>query len=236
MRDANRQTTVSAYIYEVLRGRIVSLDLPPGAVLQEKEFAEEFGVSRTPAREALLRLAEEQLVDIYPQSSTLVAPIRISLVKDAMVIRDALERYSAHAAAERADALQIAALDAIINQQRIAAASDDNAAFHAADETMHQTIAVISGHPNIWRVVKREKANVDRMRLLSLRFEGRFESVITQHCLIIEAIRGHSPEAAEAAMHAHLGRVLPSLEAMQARYPTYFENEAAPRARERRFA
>ena len=107
MTDVKRTTTVAAYIYEVLRGRIVALALPPGTVLQEKEFAEEFGVSRTPAREALLRLAEEQLVDIYPQSSTLVAPIRVSFVKDAMVIRDALERYSAHAAAERVDTAQM---------------------------------------------------------------------------------------------------------------------------------
>ena len=92
MREPRRQATASAYIYEALRDRIVALALPPGSVLQEKDFAEEFGVSRTPAREALLRLAEEQLVDIYPQSSTVVAPIRVSIVKDAMVIRDALER------------------------------------------------------------------------------------------------------------------------------------------------
>ena len=236
MREPRRQTTASAYIYEALRDRIVALALPPGSVLQEKDFAEEFGVSRTPAREALLRLAEEQLVDIYPQSSTVVAPIRVSIVKDAMVIRDALERYSAGAAAQRADAAQMAGLDAIIIRQQMAADSGDIEAFHAADEAMHQTIAVISGHPNIWRVVKREKSNVDRMRLLSLRFEGRFESVIAQHHLIIEALRAHLPEAAEAAMHAHLGWVLPSLEIMQERYPTYFEDEAAPRARARRFA
>ena len=236
MREPRRQTTASAYIYEALRDRIVALALPPGSVLQEKDFAEEFGVSRTPAREALLRLAEEQLVDIYPQSSTVVAPIRVSIVKDAMVIRDALERYSAGAAAQRADAAQMAGLDAIIIRQQMAADSGDIEAFHAADEAMHQTIAVISGHPNIWRVVKREKSNVDRMRLLSLRFEGRFESVIAQHRLIIEALRAHRPEAAEAAMHAHLGWVLPSLEIMLKRYPTYFEDEAAPRARARRFA
>ena len=236
MNDLKRPSTVSSYIYEVLRGRIVSLDLPPGAVLLEKELAGEFGVSRTPAREALLRLAEEQLVDIYPQSSTVVAPIRISFVKDAMVIRDALERYSARAAAQRADDAQMAALDAIVVQQRMAADANDIRAFHTADEEMHQTIALISGHPNIWRVVKREKANVDRMRLLSLRFEGRFESVIGQHGLIIDALRHHQPEAAEAAMHAHLGRVLPSLDAMQEQYPEYFEDEAAPSARVRRFA
>lgn len=236
MSDARRQTTASAYIYEALRDRIVSLALLPGSALQEKDFAEEFGVSRTPAREALLRLAEEQLVDIYPQSSTLVAPIRISFVQDAMVIRDALERFSANTAAQRIDAAQIATLDAIIIKQQMAAHTGDIAAFHAADEAMHQTIAIISGHPNIWRVVKREKANVDRMRLLSLRFEGRFEFVIAQHHLIIEALRARRPDAAEAAMHAHLGFVLPSLEIMQARYPDYFENEAAPRARIRRFA
>ena len=179
--DDKRSMTASARIHAALRDRIVALELAPGSALPEKEFAESFGVSRTPVREALLRLAEEQLVDIYPQSGTFVAPIRVSVVQDAMVIRNALERFAAGAAAARAGVADIAALDQNLARQRSAAALQDIEAFHAADEAMHQLIADIAGHPNIWRVVKREKANVDRVRLLSLHFAGRFETVIAEH-------------------------------------------------------
>ena len=120
--DEKRSKTASARIYDALRDRIVALELPPGSALPEKEFAESFGVSRTPVREALLRLAEDQLVDIYPQSGTFVAPIRVSVVLDAMVIRDALERFAARAAAARVGAAEIAALDANLARQRAAAA------------------------------------------------------------------------------------------------------------------
>ena len=231
-----RAMTASARIHAALRDRIVALELAPGSALPEKEFAESFGVSRTPVREALLRLAEEQLVDIYPQSGTFVAPIRVSVVQDAMVIRNALERFAAGAAAARAEGADIAALDANLARQRSAAALEDIDAFHASDEAMHQLIADIAGHPNIWRVVKREKANVDRVRLLSLHFAGRFETVIAEHARIVEALRERRPDAAEAAMHAHLGRVLPSLEASREKYPHYFEDEAAPKGRPRRAA
>jgi len=234
--DEKRSMTASARIHAALRDKIVALELPPGSALPEKEFAESFGVSRTPVREALLRLAEEQLVDIYPQSGTFVAPIRVSVVQDAMVIRNALERFAARAAAGRAGAADIAALDANLVRQRSAAALEDIEAFHAADEAMHQLIANIAGHPNIWRVVKREKANVDRVRLLSLHFAGRFETVIAEHARVVEALREHRPDAAEAAMHAHLGRVVPSLEASREKYPGYFEDEAAPKGRPRRAA
>ena len=229
--------TASARIHAALRDRIVALELAPGSALPEKEFAESFGVSRTPVREALLRLAEEQLVDIYPQSGTFVAPIRVSVVQDAMVIRNALERFAAGAAAARARAADIAALDRTSPASARAAALEDIDAFHASDEAMHQLIANIAGHPNIWRVVKREKANVDRVRLLSLHFAGRFETVIAEHARIVEAVSATSTGRG-GSCHARASRPRPSQPRRRVaeKYPDYFEDEAAPKARPRRAA
>jgi len=231
-----RPLTIASRIYAELRSRIVSLALPPGAPIAEKELLEAFGVSRTPVREALLRLAEEQLVDIYPQSGTFVALIRASVAQDAMVIRKALERFAAGEAAARAAPADIAALDLALKRQRAASEQGDVDAFHEADEAMHQLIATIAGHPNIWRVVKREKASVDRVRLLTLHFEGRFKTVIAEHKRIVEAIRARDSLKAEEMMNSHLSRVLPSLEAIRARYPDYFEDEGGGQARPRRSA
>jgi GntR family transcriptional regulator, rspAB operon transcriptional repressor len=231
-----RPLTSAARIHAALRDRIVSLELAPGAPLSEKELVEMFGVSRTPVREALLRLAEEELVDIYPQSGTFVARIRASVAQDAMAIRKALEGFCAREAARRTTPADIAHLDALLARQRVAAEFHDIEGFHSADEAMHQLVASLAGHPNIWRVVKREKASVDRVRLLTLEFEGRFGIVVAEHQRIVDALRARDPNAAEEAMSTHLSRVLPSLEAIRARHPDYFEDEDAPQSPSRRAA
>jgi DNA-binding GntR family transcriptional regulator len=233
-RIAGRPVTISSRVHAELRRRIVSLELPPGAPLAEKELIEGFGVSRTPVREALLKLVEEQLVVIYPQSGTFVARICASIAEDAMVIRVALEGFSAREAAVRALPADDVALERAIARQRAAAGSSDIQGFHETDEAMHQLIAEIAERPNIWRVVKREKASVDRVRLLSLQFEGRFKAVIAEHKRIVDAIRARDPAKAEEMMSTHLSRVLPSVAAIRARHPNFFADESAPPGQPRR--
>ena len=94
-----RVATTAARVYERLLADIVTMRLAPGATLNEKQLCQDFGVSRTPVREALLRLAEENLVDIYPQIGTLVTRIQAPAVRDAMAMREALERETARQAA-----------------------------------------------------------------------------------------------------------------------------------------
>ena len=228
---ATRPASAAARIYETLRERIVSLQLLPGAPISEKQFVEAFGVSRTPVREAVLRLAEDQLVDIYPQSGTFVSLISESAARDAMAIRIALERSAVREAAKRASQGDVEELQRLLRRQRLAASERDIADFHEADEAMHRALAVIAGHPNFWRVIKREKAHVDRLRLLTLQVPGRFEAVLTQHEAIVAGVAARDPVAAEAAMDAHLQRVLPGLDAIRETYPDNFETEAAARPR-----
>ena len=71
-------------VFEHLREQIMSLSLIPGTVLSRAELVEQFGVSQTPIRDALMRLAEEGLVDIYPQHATVVCPINIALARQAL--------------------------------------------------------------------------------------------------------------------------------------------------------
>ncbi len=92
-------------------------------LLQEKRIADDFGVSRTPVREALLRLSEGGLVDIYPQSSTVVSRVPVSAIPEAVVVRKALEGTTVETAALTATAADIARLDTIIARQRSHAAA-----------------------------------------------------------------------------------------------------------------
>src|SRR3954452_19637725 len=183
-----RAIPASARIQAILRERIVGMQVPPGAPVSEKEIAEAYGVSRTPVREAVLRLAEERLVDIYPQYGTFVSRISLETLKDAMVIREALERVAVREAAAKATTDDIAALRKILDRQRASDKAGDLAAFHAADEDFHQAISAVSGHPNLWRVVKQEKAKVDRCRMLTLPMSVPGPHVIRQHLAIVEAL------------------------------------------------
>ena len=97
-----RAETAAKMLYRELKAEIVSIGRKPGEPIVEREIASSFGVSRTPVREAILRLADEALVDIFPQSGTFVAKIPLASLPEAILVRKALEQLTAaqHKAAE----------------------------------------------------------------------------------------------------------------------------------------
>jgi len=184
--------------------------IQPGDKISENDLSRRFGVSRTPAREAMQRLADEGLLEIFPQSGTFVARIPYEELPEAMVIRQALERTTASMAATLATRSQMLTLASIVEQQREAANAEDASAFHRADELFHAKLAEIAGYPGIWKLVLQVKTQVDRFRRLTLVVPHRMFTVIEQHERILEAIQKADPEAAGQAMAAHLESVLPA--------------------------
>lgn len=217
-----RRVTTATAIYEHLHGAILSLELSPGTPLQEKVIAEQFSVSRTPVREAIIRLAEAGLVDIFPQSGTFVSRVPVSAIPEAVLIRKALEGATVEAASEIADKGAIERLDAIIARQRLVAGLGDTSAFHEADEAFHETIADISGHPGVWKLLKQAKVQIDRARRLTLPVLGRMDRVISEHAIIRDAIARHDRRAAKEAMMIHLNAVIPDVDLLRSQYPDYF--------------
>src|SRR3954465_11416261 len=98
-------------VYDRLRASIVTAELEPGRQLSENELAGRLGVSRTPVREALVRLRDDRLVEIVPQLGTFVAPISDRAVGDAQFVREALECAALRAAAPRVTAEDLDALE-----------------------------------------------------------------------------------------------------------------------------
>lgn len=214
--------TTARAIYERLHADISAVRMPPGMVLQEKKIAEEFGVSRTPVREALLRLSESGLVDIYPQSATVVSRVPVSAIPEAVVVRKALESTTVETAAQHAPADAIARLDAIITRQRIHATLNNPSGFHEEDEAFHEAITQIAGYPGIWTILKSVKIQIDRARRLTLPVLGRMEKVIQEHLVIRDAVAAHDVEGARAAMLHHLSAVIPDIAELRVQYPDYF--------------
>ena len=218
-----RAATAASKIYSDLRAQLVSLQRRPGEAVSEAEIALSYGVSRTPVREAILKLSDEGLLEIFPQSGIFVSRIPIAALPEAIIIRKALEVTTAQLAAERATASQILVLRAILERQREANAGRDRDTFHRADEMFHATIAEVAGYPGIWTLIQQVKVHVDRYRQLTLPQEGRITRVIVEHEAILGAIEAHDPSGARTAMEVHLESLLGNISATQNINPEFFD-------------
>ena len=221
-RGAQRATTVAASIYRDLRTDIVSARRKPGDPIVEKQIAEAYGVSRTPVREAVLKLADEGLIEIFPQSGTFVARIPVCALPEASVIRKALEQATVRLAAERATRSQVAQLRACLERQREVEAAHDADGFHQADEAFHALIAEIAGYPGFWTVTQQVKVQVDRCRRLTLPVSGRIRMVIAEHEAIADAIAHHDLDRAAQSLGHHLDGLRLTIENFRHAAPVYF--------------
>jgi DNA-binding GntR family transcriptional regulator len=217
-----RRQTIAMQIRALLRREIISGHLLPRAALSEQELANRFGVSRTPVREAMIKLAEENLVAIYPQYGTFVAPINLREVFDSQFVREALECAAIERAIERIDDGQSRALLDILDRQRRLHRAGDEDGFFAADEAMHARIMEIAGHGHAWRHVENAKAQMDRVRFLTIRFPRKLTTVIAEHAAIVDRVVHRDREGAIAALRLHLRGLFRSVEAQMKENPTYF--------------
>jgi len=219
-----RTATAASRIYSDLRNELVSLQRRPGEVISEAQIAHSFGVSRTPVREAILKLSDEGLLEIYPQSGIFVSRVPLHALPEAIIIRKALEETTARLAAERATPSQILALRSVLERQREALAAGDSDAFHQADELFHATVAEVAGYPGIWKYIQQVKVHVDRYRRLTLPQSGRIPKVIAEHEAVLVAIEAHDPERARHAMEAHLESLLDNIATTQHINPEFFDD------------
>ena len=218
----------SARVYAWLRRAILDVDRAPGSALAEADIAARFGLSRTPVREALLRLAAEELVEIRPQRGTYVARIALPRIEEALFVREAVECAVLARVAVRADRAAVAReLGAIVDEQEAAAAAGDVAAALAADSRFHRALVDASGLPGVWEVVARARDLHHRIRAIAVPELGSARQAIADHRAIVRAVRGSDAARAQARMAAHLTRNLALARTIAARHPDYF---AAPGA------
>jgi GntR family transcriptional regulator, rspAB operon transcriptional repressor len=212
-------------VYDALREAIVMTELEPGRQISENEIAEKLGVSRTPVREALARLRDDQLVQIVPQLGTFVSRISVAGVDDAQFLREALECSAVRLAAERAHTADIAELHALIGHQEAARDDADASAFFVLDDELHSTLCELSGRPIAWTVVARANGHLNRVRRLSLAEPSYIAEMIEEHKAVVDAVGRGEPDAAEDALRHHLRMVLSDLPNIRRDHPEYFEDD-----------
>ena len=175
-------------------------------------------------REALARLGKLQLVDIFPQRGTVIAPLRVADLKRSQFLRESLEWGLLRRALRSPDrAALVEALCAEIAVQRTLAAIGDEARFYASDELFHRRIAYSAGLPDIWDDISDAKLHMDRFRHLMLASVETLPVVVVQHETIVDAIKAGDRDAAEASLKTHLRRIFAFLAPAFAAHPDYFE-------------
>ncbi|HEY1457765.1 MAG TPA: GntR family transcriptional regulator [Solirubrobacteraceae bacterium] len=210
-------------VYSLLRDAIVSSEFHPGQRLSEADLAKRLGVSRTPIREALVRLRDDRLVEIVPQLGTYVTRISRQAIDDAQFVRESLECAAVRVAAGQTSVEDLAALDAIVERQRGAYRAREIDRFYVLDDELHRTLCDLSGHGIAWSLSQRASGHLNRIRRLSMTLPAYIDEMITEHEAVIDAVRRHEPEQAEQALREHLRMVVSALPDIECSHPEYFQ-------------
>ena len=218
------QTSYGLQVEHALRDAIVRGRLLPGTSLSEAAISAALGISRTPAREALAMLADEQLVIIYPQVGTVVAPVRRSLIEEGRFVRSTLESASHAELVTRITRQQIDDLSALIKGQRKAAMAGDVQGFFTLDEAMHRSMFEYAGRGHVWTMLEGVKRHFDRVRWLLLeRVAHHARRAQQEHEAIMDRLVARDTAGLTQAVSQHINAITEHLQELRDRAPaTYF--------------
>jgi len=225
--DVDSTEPVARRVLRELRNAIVTMRFRPGQALSEQDVASQLGVSRQPVREAFIKLSEAGLLTIRPQRGTFIVKISVKEVFDARFVREAVELAVVRRACAEMTSSGIESLRANLKEQWAVADNPDPERFMELDEAFHRGIALGVGCEYAWRVVEETKAQMDRVRYLSLPNATPVVRLIAQHEAIVNEIEARSPDRAEAAMRQHVREILTSLPELAQRFPDFFDQDAA---------
>jgi DNA-binding GntR family transcriptional regulator len=203
-----------------IREAMLRGDYAPNQRLVEADLCEQHGVSRGTVRIALQELAADGLVEILRNKGARVRAISLAEAIEITEVRMVLEGLAAGRAAERVTAEEIQELEAIGQSMREAFARSELLRYSDLNARLHRRIREISGHRTTATIIERLGAQVIRHQFRLALQPGRPAVSLPQHERIIEAVVARNPEAAEAAMRAHLASVVQALRATQEQTPS----------------
>ncbi|AET58852.1 GntR family transcriptional regulator [Paenibacillus terrae] len=210
-------------VYALLKEQIISLELPPGTALSEKETSVRFQVSRTPVRESFVRLAQEGLVLVFPQRGTKVSLIDTMLVEEARFMREQLECAVIRLACTDFSAGWLAKLEANLVQQRESIERHEGRRLFDLDEAFHRILFEGCGKLATWGVMQQLNVHFNRVRMLRLDTNPHWNHLYDQHSRMVEVIRDKATGEAERIMHEHLNLGVADLNVLREQYPEYFK-------------
>ncbi|NRA19520.1 MAG: GntR family transcriptional regulator [Oceanospirillaceae bacterium] len=221
----DRSKALSGQVYEILLDAIVDQNLTPGMAIIKEEVAKALGVSRTPVSEAIAKLTEDRLVEVFPQRGTYVTKLHISDVKESAFIRQALEVAIARQVAEHHSAEMLLLLTRNVRYQKASVEDKDYPSFYQLDEEFHQLLCEFTGFSRLKRVIEGAYAQLARVRKMQLSAPGRPEDTYLEHKAILDAIKNSDGEGAALAMTQHVSKVVALIDIMFSEQPELFADK-----------
>jgi DNA-binding GntR family transcriptional regulator len=218
----DRKLPAAEQVYRGLREAILTCRLEPNEAISENRLCGLFGVSRSPVRTAITRLAEDGLIDIFPQRGTFVAPIKLRQVREAQFARSALEVALAAEAAKHWRDADTKALKANLEQQKRHAKSGDGRGFYLDNESFHQVIAQAAQLEGVWDTVQSVKMLWDRIGHMANRVPDHMAEIVEEHRALIDALDSRDAKRAAAAMKLHLKSVDHAIARLRPLHDDYF--------------
>lgn len=197
-------TALYQEVAERLRQRIFSHELTPGTWIDEQKLAEQYGISRTPLREALKVLASEGMVDLKPRRGCYVTEISRQDLDDLFPLIALLEGRCAADAVKRAKPAEIRELKTIHERLEAAARDGRMDAFFEANQEFHRRIQELANNRWLLSVIQDLRKVLKLSRMHSLSLEGRLQQSLDEHRGILAALEAGDAVKAEKLMHDHL--------------------------------
>jgi len=201
--------TIGDYIYEKLLDNIIQLHYEPGEKLSEGKLAEEYGVSRTPVHNAIVRLEREGMVTVIPQSGTFVSHLSIKKAQNICDIRLFLEIYAVKIAALKITNEQIADLKTMFeHMESLDKDSPEKSLYISVVDThLHNAIYELCGNSLIPEIINRYLPEIQRIKRANIKWKDRKESTQIEMKKIFHALGTRNVEEAAEAMEVHISNI-----------------------------
>jgi len=204
---ATKPPPAAERVYTHVKEAVLDRRYEGGILLNEGELAEAVGVSRTPVREALLRLEAEGLLKLYPKKGALVLPVSAQEIADVVETRLLVELHAVNKVVP-APARLIARLEELLEEQRVHQVAGDLAAFARADRSFHAEIVRASGNRILSHLYDQLRDRQLRMGVATMHAEpGRVAKNVAEHTEILDALRGGDARGASALVERHVSWV-----------------------------
>ena len=191
-------------VFTRLREQILTFKLLPGVRVSDKEVADELGISRTPVREALIRLAEQGLVEARPNRGFTVKVFSIKEVEDLYTLRAALEKLAINLTTRRMNEKKAAELQKVLDTYPALMEDRDIVGFNAADEAFHDLIALYSENTPLHQNLKSLQGQIRIIRRYDHLRSSSFEETYVEHQEILKSMVLGDSDKAEAVMARHI--------------------------------
>ena len=208
--------------YNRIREDIMNMNLEPGTDVSVQKLSERYGVSRTPVREAVVRLQQSGLLEVYPQRKTVVSKIDLQRVREEWFIRNSLESAVVDEFIHNCSPLVVDTMQELINKQKKYIEKDHFRDFFSKDNRLHQLIFEVAGEELAWQTIEEVSSHYNRIRLLHTKLNGVEATVLLEHEQMVAAARKLDVEAMRKVVTAHSNNLLEYVKSMPKQYPHFF--------------